>query len=316
VRTRTLGRTGLEVSVISLGSWLTLGGSVGETDSIAIVRRAFELGVTLFDTANVYERGGAEEVLGRAIAPLPREEVIVATKVFGEMGPRPQDRGLGEHHVREQCDASLRRLGVDAIDLYQCHRYDPETPLEETCRVMDDLVRAGKVRHWGVSEWTPAQMREAVALCERERLAPPETDQPRYSMLQREAERDVLPACEELGFGVLVFSPLAQGVLTGKYGRGEVPPGSRAASDRGKAFVARFLTDDRLATVERSRSVAEAMGIPLAHVAIAWTLRSPVVTTAIVGATSVEQLEQNVAAADVELDATTIERLEAALGDG
>jgi aryl-alcohol dehydrogenase-like predicted oxidoreductase len=314
VRTRTLGRTGLRVPLISLGSWLTLGGSVGEDASVAIVRRAFELGVTLFDTANVYERGGAEEVLGRALAPLPREELVVATKVFGEMGPRPEDRGLGEHHVREQCDASLRRLGLDAIDLYQCNRYDPETPLEATCRVMDELVRAGKVRHWGVSEWTPAQMTEAVELCQRESLAPPETDQPRYSMLQREAERLVLPACERLRFGVLVFSPLAQGVLTGKYRTaGDLPEGSRASSPRGRGFVARFLTDEHLARVERLRAIAAEVGVPLAHLALAWAVRSPVVSTAIVGATSVEQLEQNVAAADVELDAATLDRIEAAL---
>jgi aryl-alcohol dehydrogenase-like predicted oxidoreductase len=301
--------------VVSLGSWLTLGGSVGEEASIALVRRAFDLGVTLFDTANVYERGGAEEVLGRAIAPLPRREIVVATKVFGEMGPGPDDRGLGERHVREQCDASLRRLGVDVIDLYQCHRYDPETPLEETCHVMDELVRAGKIRHWGVSEWTPEQMTEAVDRCAREGWAIPETDQPRYSMLQREAERAVLPACERLGFGVLAFSPLAQGVLTGKYrGADEVPEGSRAASAKGRGFVERFLTTEHLARVERLRAIADDVGIPLGQLAIAWVLRSPVVSTAIVGATTPVQLEQNVAAADVELDAGSLSRIDAALG--
>jgi len=314
MRTRTLGRTGLEVSVISLGSWLTFGGSVGEDASIACIRRAFDLGVTLFDTANVYERGGAERVLGRALAPLPREAYVVATKVFGEMGPGPDDRGLGERHVREQCDASLRRLGVDVIDLYQCHRYDPETPLEETCRVMDALVRAGKVRHWGVSEWTPAQMREAVALCEREGLAVPETDQPRYSMLQREAEGEVLATCADLGFGVLVFSPLAQGVLTGKYRSvDDVPEGSRAATRRGAGFISRFLNEPTLARVERVRALAEGMRIPLGRLAIAWTLRRPEVTTAIVGATSVEQVEENVRAADVDLDDEATARIDAAL---
>jgi aryl-alcohol dehydrogenase-like predicted oxidoreductase len=310
-----LGRAGLEVAVISLGSWLTFGGSVGQEASIACIRRAFELGVTLFDTANVYERGGAEEVLGRALAPLPRDRYVVATKVFGEMGPGPEDRGLGERHVREQCDASLRRLGLDAIDLYQCHRYDPETPLGETCRVMDELVRAGKIRHWGVSEWTPAQMREAVALCEREGFAVPETDQPRYSMLQREAEAEVLPTCAELRLGVLVFSPLAQGVLTGKYrSPDDVPEGSRASTQAGKGFVARFLNDPTLAKVERLRAVAEDVGVPLGRLAIAWTLRRPEVTTAIVGATHPDQVQENVAAADVELEPDTLARVEAALG--
>jgi aryl-alcohol dehydrogenase-like predicted oxidoreductase len=314
VRSRRLGRTGLEVSVVSLGSWLTFGGSVNTDASIAIVRRAFELGVTSFDTANVYERGRAEEVLGRALAPLPRHGYVVATKVFGEMGPGPDDRGLGERHVREQCDASLRRLGVDVIDLYQCHRYDPETPLEQTCRVMDELVRAGKIRHWGVSEWTPAQMTEAVELCEAQGWAPPETDQPRYSMLQRELEAEVLPACERLGLGVLVFSPLAQGVLTGKYRSPEdVPADSRAASARGAGFVSRFLTPEQLARVERLRAIADEVGVPLGRLAIAWTLRDPAVTTAIVGATRLEQIEENVLAADLELDERTLERIEEAL---
>jgi aryl-alcohol dehydrogenase-like predicted oxidoreductase len=314
MRTRVLGRTGLEVSVVSLGSWLTFGGSVGAEESVACIRRAFELGVTLFDTANVYERGGAEEVLGRALAALPRGDVVVATKVFGEMGPGPQDRGLGERHVRAQCEASLRRLGVDVIDLYQCHRYDPDTPLEETCRVMDELVRAGRVRYWGVSEWTPAQMREAVELCEREGLAPPTTDQPRYSMLQREVEREVLPACAELGLGVLAFSPLAQGVLTGKYRSvDDVPEGSRATTESGAGFVARFLNEPTLSRVAELRAIADSVGLPLSRVAIAWTLRRPDVTTAIVGATSLTQIEENAAAAEVDLDEVTLERIDGAL---
>jgi aryl-alcohol dehydrogenase-like predicted oxidoreductase len=314
MRTRVLGRTGLEVSVISLGSWLTFGGSVGQDTAIACIHRAFELGVTLFDTANVYERGGAEEVLGHALGPLPRDGYVVATKVFGEMGPRPDDRGLGQTHVRQQCDASLRRLAVEAIDLYQCHRYDPETPLEETCRVMDELVAAGKIRHWGVSEWAPDRMRDAVALCEREGLAVPQTDQPRYSMLQREAEGEVFATCAELRFGVLVFSPLAQGVLTGKYrSPDDVPEGSRASTQAGKGFIALFLNAPTLARVEAVRAVADDLGVPMSRLAIAWTLRRPEVTTAIVGATRVEQIEENVAAADLELDDDAIARIEAAL---
>lgn len=315
MRTRRLGRTGLEVSVVSLGSWLTYGGSVGEDEAVACIRHAFELGVNLFDTANVYERGGAEEVLGRALGPLPRERYLVATKVFGEMGPGPTDRGLGERHVRAQCDASLRRLGVDMIDLYQCHRYDPDTPLEETCRVMDELVRAGKIRHWGVSEWRPAEMDAAVTLCEAEGLAPPATDQPRYSMLERANEVDVLPACARLALGVLAFSPLAQGVLTGKYrSPADVPAGSRAATRSGSGFVVRFLTPEHLARVERLRPIAEDLGVPLARLAIAWTLRRPEITTAIVGASHVAQVDENVLAADLELEETTLSRIEEALG--
>ena len=314
MRTRRLGRTGLNVSVISLGSWLTFGGSVGEEETLGCIRRAFDLGVNLFDTANVYERGGAEEVLGRALAPLPRAQYLVATKVFGEMGPAPDDRGLGERHVRAQCDASLRRLGIDVIDLYQCHRYDADTPLEETCLVMDELVHAGKIRHWGVSEWSPAQMEAAVELCERGSLTPPSTDQPRYSMLERANEVEVLPACASLGLGVLAFSPLAQGVLSGKYRSPEdLPPGSRASTRSGAGFVARFLTPQHLTRVARLRPIADEHGVPLARLAIAWTLRRPEVTTAIVGASRVSQVDENVAASELELDGSTLARIEQAL---
>jgi aryl-alcohol dehydrogenase-like predicted oxidoreductase len=317
MRRRTLGRSRLEVSVVSLGSWLTFGTSVDAEASIALVRRAFELGVNLFDTANVYARGAAEELLGRAVAGLPREQVLVATKVFGEMGPGPLDRGLSAPAIARQAERSLRRLGVQTIDLYQCHRYDPDVPLEETCRAMDELVRAGKIRHWGVSEseWTASQMAEAVDLCGREGLAPPVSDQPRYSMLQREAEDEVLPACARLRLGVLVFSPLAQGMLTGKYrGADDVPEGSRAASEQGRWLRERFFAPEHFATVERLAAIAGDLGVPLARLALAWALRDPVVTTAIVGATRLEQLEENVAAADLELDAATLERIEEALG--
>lgn len=314
MRYRPLGRAGLEVSVVSVGSWLTFGGSVGEELSIACVRRAFELGVNLFDTANAYGGGRAEEVLGRALAPLPRDRIVVATKVFFPMGPGPEDRGLGRAHVLAQCDASLRRLGLDAIDLYQCHRYDPETALEETCRVMDELVRAGKIRHWGVSEWTPEQMEAAAALCEREGLTPPATDQPRYSMLERGIEADVLPACERLGLGVLVFSPLAQGMLTGKYRSADVvPPGSRASDPEGAGFIRRFFTPESFARVDRLRRVAADLGLPMARLAVAWALRRPEVSTAIVGATEVEHVDENAAAADVDLDAHALEAVERAL---
>jgi len=314
VRYRSLGRTGLEVSVVSLGSWLTFGGSVGEEVAIACVRRAFELGVNLFDTANAYGRGRAEEVLGRALARLPRDRILVATKVYFPMGPGPEDRGLGRTHLLAQCDASLRRLGLGTIDLYQCHRYDPQTPLEETCRVMDELVRTGKVRHWGVSEWTPEQMQAAVSLCERVGLTPPATDQPRYSMLERGIEEDVLPACRRLGLGVLAFSPLAQGMLTGKYlSADEVPPGSRAADPEAAGFVRRFFTRENFARVDRLRALAGELGLPMARLALAWALRLPEVSTAIVGATRVEQVDENVAAADVELHRDALDAVERAL---
>jgi aryl-alcohol dehydrogenase-like predicted oxidoreductase len=314
VRDRRLGSSGLEVSVVSLGSWLTFGEAVDQDATVALVRRAFDLGITLFDTANVYARGGAEEVLGRAIAGLPRDRLAVATKVFGEVGPGPLGRGLSAAAVRYQCEQSLRRLGIEVIDLYQCHRYDPEVPLEETCAAMDELVGAGKILHWGVSEWTSEQMREAVALCAREGVLPPVSDQPRYSMLQREAQAEVLPTCAELGLGVLVFSPLAQGMLTGKYrSAADVPAGSRATGKQGQLLRERFFAPEHFARVGRLRSVADAFGMPLARLAIAWTLRRPEVTSAIVGATSPEQLEENVAAADLELSDEVVARIEEAL---
>ncbi|MGZ8571653.1 MAG: aldo/keto reductase, partial [Actinomycetota bacterium] len=283
MRYRPLGRTGLEVSAISLGSWLTFGAAVDERTSIQCIHRAFELGVNLFDTADIYESGRAEEVVGRAFATLPRDRVIVGTKVFFPMG---MGQGLGRPHVQAACEASLRRLGLEVIDLYQCHRYDPGTVLDETCRVMHDLVEAGKIRHWGVSEWTAGQMADAVALCEREGLTPPATDQPRYSMLQRGAESEVLPACDRLGLGVVVFSPLAQGVLTGKYeGTDKHPRGSRAADPAGAAFVRPFLTRGTFATIDRLRPIASELRLTLGQVALAWVLRRPEVTSAIIGAT-------------------------------
>lgn len=314
MRTRRLGSSGPEVSVVSLGSWLTFGESVDQEVTTRVVRRAFDLGVNLFDTANVYARGGAEEVLGRALAGLPRDEVVIATKVFGEMGPGSLDRGLSAAAIAHQCEQSLRRLAVGTIDLYQCHRFDLEVPLEETCRAMDELVRAGRVRHWGVSEWTAPQMRDCLSLCEREGLTPPVSDQPRYSMLQREAEAEVIPEAGRLGLGVLVFSPLAQGMLTGKYrGEQDVPADSRAAGEQGRLLRERFFAPEHFARVERLREIAAGLGITPACLAIAWTLRLPEVTSAIVGATRPEQLEDNVAAADVELSEEALGWMEEAL---
>jgi aryl-alcohol dehydrogenase-like predicted oxidoreductase len=316
MRSRTLGRTGLEVSAISLGSWLTFG-SAGEESAIACVRRAVELGVNLFDTANVYERGRAEEVLGRALAPFERDRYLVATKVFSPMEADRSDEGLGAVHVRRHCDASLRRLGLDVIDLYQCHRFDPKTPVEETCAVMDELVRAGKIRHWGVSKWKADQLERAVSLCERGGLAPPATDQPRYSLLDPAIEADVLPACARLGLGVLVYSPLAEGMLTGKYASpSDLPAGSRGAGSRRDVFARRHFSQDQFGRVDRLREIASRTGVAPARLALAWVLRRPEVSTAIVGATSTTQLEENVAAADLELDDETIDLLDSSVRAG
>ena len=311
MRYRRLGRTGLDVSAVSLGSWLTFGGSVDERASIAYIHRASELGVNFFDTADIYEAGRAEEVVGRALATLPRDRVTVGTKVFFPTGT---GQGLGRTHVLAECEASLRRLGLEFIDLYQCHRYDPGTVLEETCSVMHDLIEAGKVRYWGVSEWTADQIADAVALCEREGLTPPASDQPRYSMLQRGAEKEVLPACDRLGLGVVVFSPLAQGVLTGKYqSTRKVPRDSRAADPSGAAFVRPFLNGATFATIDRLRPIASELGLTLGQVALAWVLRRPEVTSAIIGATRLAHVDESVSAADIELDARTLDAIGRAL---
>lgn len=317
MRYRKLGRWGVQVSEIGLGSWLTYGGTVEEDTAVACLHRAYELGVNFFDTANVYERGRSEEVVGRAIADLPRDDLVLATKVYGPMSPPdrpwPNDRGLSRKHVTEQCEASLRRLGTDRIDLYQCHRYDTATPLEETCRAMDDLVRAGKVVYWGVSEWSADQIAHAVDLCRTRGWAEPVSNQPQYSALWRDPEERVLPTCGEHGLGNVVWSPLAMGILTGKYRSvDDVPPDSRAAGDH-STFMRRYFTQEVLDAVAQAGELAEEAGVPLTHLALRWTLRRPEVSSAIVGATRVGHVDDNVAAGDLDVDREVLERFDAAL---
>ncbi len=309
MRYRRLGRAGMEVSAVSLGSWLTYGGSVAEETATACIHRAFELGVNFFDTANVYAGGRAEEVMGAALSRFRRDDYVVATKVYFPVGRGPNDSGLSRKHVWEQAHHSLRRLGVDHIDLYQCHRYDPDTPLEETCRVMDDLVRAGKVLYWGTSEWSADQLRAATELCREQGWSPPVSNQPEYSALQRRIETAVLPASEELGIGNVVWSPLAQGVLTGKYTQSaDVPAGSRAAG-RNRQFMERWLTVETLGAVAAAEKVAEQVGCSLAQLALAWCLRQPAVSSVIVGASRPEQVEANVGAADLDIDPEVLDTL-------
>ena len=299
---RKLGRWGVQVSTVSLGSWLTYGGSVEENTAKECVWRAYDLGVTFFDTANVYMRGRAEEVMGKALADFQRDSYVLATKVYFPMGDGPNDGGLSRKHVVEQCNASLRRLGVDYIDLYQCHRYDEDTPLEETCRVMDDLVRQGKILYWGTSEWTADQIAHAVNLCRAEGWSVPVSNQPQYSALWRKIEDRVLPTCEELGVGNVVWSPLAMGILSGKYTSvDDVPADSRAAGEDAK-FMQRYFTQDVLDAVQETKRVAEEAGVTLPQLALTWCLRQPFVSSVIVGATKTSHVDDNVAAADVEVD--------------
>lgn len=307
---RKLGRWGTRVSAVSLGSWLTYGGTVEEDTATACIDRAYELGVNFFDTANGYARGRSEEVVGRALAKFPRESFVLGTKVFFPMGPGPNDKGLGRKHVFEQCHASLRRLGMDYVDLYQCHRYDEQTPLEETCRVMDDLARQGKILHWGVSEWTADQIAHAVSICRAAGWAIPVSNQPQYSALWRGIERRVLPVSQDLGLGQVVWSPLAMGILTGKYhALDDIPPDSRAATD-GVQFMARYLTQDVLDAVARLAPLAEQAGCSMAQLALAWCLREPGISSVIVGATKTSHVDDNVAAADLEVDPTVLAEMD------
>lgn len=313
---RRLGRAGVRVSTISLGSWLTYGGAVDEQQAGACIRRAYERGVNFFDTANVYAQGRAEEVVGRALRDYPRESYVLATKVYFPMGSGPNDRGLSRKHIIEQCNASLKRLGVDYIDLYQCHRPDPETPIDETLRALDDLVSQGKILYAGVSEWSVAQLSEAVYTARELHLDPIVSNQPLYNMLQRSVEEAVIPFSEAHGIGQVVFSPLAQGVLTGKYRRGEPPAqGTRAADPSSNQFILDLLNERTLDVVQRIEGIARELGYSLAEFALAWVLRQPNVSSAIIGASRPEQVDQNVRAAEMTLPADALERTDALLAE-
>ena len=295
---RRLGQSDLHVSEISLGSWLTYGSAVTPEQSMACVRKAFDLGINLFDTANVYGRGAAESFLGEALAGVDRSSYVLATKAYFPMSDT--DRGLSAAQVAKQCEASLRRLRTDHVDLYQCHRYDRDTPLAETMEALTTLVRQGKVRYLGFSEWSAAEARAALALPGVARFV---SSQPQYSILHRGPEAGVFPLCGAEGIGNIVWSPLAQGILTGKYRPGSPPPaGSRAADPSVGHWMRRWQAEDVLAAVQRLVPVARDAGLTLAQLALAWVLRVPVVSSAIVGATRPGQLSENAAAAGIVLD--------------
>lgn len=310
---RRIGQWGVQVSSISLGSWLTYGGSVGDDTATQCIKRAYELGVNFFDTANIYMKGAAEVVVGEALKPYERDSYVLATKVYFPMTDLPNGRGLSRKHVMEQCHASLRRLQADYVDLYQCHRYDDDTPLEETCATMNDLVRQGKTLYWGVSEWSAEQIRAAVDVCRREGWAVPISNQPQYSALWRIIEDDVVPTSVELGLGQVVWSPLAMGVLTGKYTDVNDPPaGTRAAGDD-KWFMAYFWTQETLDAVQQVLPLANEAGCTPAQLALAWCLRNDGVSSVIVGASRPEQVDDNLAAADLEIDPEIFDRMDAIL---
>jgi aryl-alcohol dehydrogenase-like predicted oxidoreductase len=313
MRYRKIGRWGLNISVVGLGSWLTYGGSVEEDAARACIVRAFERGVNFFDTANVYARGRSEEVVGRTVAQFDRDDIVLATKVYFPMDSGPNDRGLSRKHVREQIDRSLRRLGTDYVDLYQCHRYDVATPLDETCAAMNDLVRTGKVLYWGVSEWSADQIGAAVNLCRARGWAEPVSNQPQYSALWRRIEGRVLPACREYGLGNVVWSPLAMGILTGKYADASKPPPGTRAAGASADMMDSYFNQRVLDAVQRLVPLAREAGCTLAQLALAWCLRDSIVSAVIVGATRPEQVDDNVVAADLDIDPGIFARMEALL---
>jgi voltage-dependent potassium channel beta subunit len=312
---RHLGRSGLKVSEIAYGNWITHGSQVEEDAARQCVAAALDEGITTFDTADVYAGTRAEEVLGRALHGIRRESLEICTKVYWPTGPGQNDRGLSRKHIMESVHASLRRLGTDYIDLYQAHRYDHETPLEETLRAFDDLVRQGKVLYLGVSEWRAEEISDALATAYDKGFDKIVSSQPQYNMIWRVIESEVLPLCEKEGIGQIVWSPIAQGVLTGKYRPGAAPPaGSRATDPSGSGFIQGFLNDDVLNRVEQLRPVAEEAGLSMAQLAIAWTLQNPGVSAAIIGATRPEQVRENVKAAGVKLDEAVMRRIDEVLG--
>ena len=308
---RYLGQSGFKISAISYGNWITHGSQVEEDAANACVKRALELGITTFDTADVYAGTRAEEVLGRALAGVPRESIEVFTKVYWPTGAGVNDRGLSRKHIMHSIDASLKRLKLDHVDLYQAHRFDVETPLEETMLAFADIVRQGKALYIGVSEWDADQITRGAALA-RELHVPFISNQPQYSMLWRVIEQEVIPASQDAGMSQIVWSPIAQGVLSGKYLPGQPPPAGSRATDElsGKNFIARWLNDDVLTRVQQLKPIAEKAGITMAQMSIAWTLQNKNVASAIVGATRPEQLDDNVKAAGVVLDADTLKQID------
>jgi aryl-alcohol dehydrogenase-like predicted oxidoreductase len=313
---RHLGRSGLKVSEIAYGNWITHGSQVEEDAALACVSAALDEGITTFDTADAYAQTRAESVLGKALHGVRRESVEICTKVFWPTGPGANDRGLSRKHIMESAHASLRRLGTDYVDLYQAHRFDHETPLEETLRAFNDLVRQGKVLYLGVSEWRAEEIEAALRIADDLGLDRIVSNQPQYNMVWRVIESEVVPLSEREGIGQIVWSPIAQGVLTGKYQPGATPPaGSRATDATGSNFISGLLNDDLLTRVQQLKPVAERAGLSLAQLAVAWTLQNPAVSAAIVGATRPEQVRENVKASGVRLEPSVLKQIDDILGD-
>jgi len=311
---RTLGDTGFKISEIAYGNWITHAGQVEEETARSCVFAALDAGITTFDTADIYAATAAEEVLGRALKGQRREGLEIFTKVYWPTGPGQNDRGLSRKHIMESCNASLRRLQVDYVDLYQAHRFDYETPIEETMRAFDDLVRSGKVLYVGVSEWNAKQIRKAQKIAKEMGFNRLISNQPQYSMLWRVIEEEVIPTSEELGISQIVWSPIAQGVLTGKYLPGQpIPEGTRASHERYKSFTEKFMSEEILTAVQNLRPIAESLGLTMSQLAIAWVLQNKNVSAAIIGASRPEQVSENVKATGVKLETDVMKAIDKVL---
>ncbi len=298
---RRLGKAGIKISEVSLGSWVTFGNQVDVEAAKKLLKNAFELGVNFFDNADIYASGSAEKIMGEAIKALPRPELVISSKVFWPTMPGPNGRGLSRKHIMESIDASLQRLQLDYLDLYFCHRYDPDTPIEEVVFTMNTLIQQGKILYWGTSEWTPAQITRACGIAEKHHLIPPAMEQPQYNMFHRSrVEAELAPICKELGIGLTTFSPLMYGILTGKYNKG-IPKDSRA-SIKNMAWIQDYITEERIEKVGKLEKIALKLGITTAQLAIAWLLRRKEVSSVITGASKLSHLKDNLKAVDaVEL---------------
>lgn len=308
---RRLGKSGVKLSEIGLGGWLTFGHVANATTGHELIETAFDSGINFFDTANVYATGACESMWGELLSQHTRSSYVLATKVYFPMGDGPNDQGLSRKHIMEQCEASLGRLQTDYIDLYQCHRYDDETPLEETIRAMDDLIRQGKILYWGFSCWPADKIRKTLKIC-GDRYYAPVSSQPHYNMLMRDVEKEVLPVCREHGIGQVVFSPLEQGILTGKYEPGKpLPAGSRAADERQNQWIKDLAADQRmLEQVRRLKEIADEADCTLGQLALAWILHRDGFTSCITGATRASQIEENSRASGINLGQDQMERID------
>ena len=312
---RRLGRAGMKVSAVSLGAWITYGGTVEDDTAAQCLRAAIEQGINFIDVADIYAKGRAEEVVGRVVKDYTRSDLVISSKAYWPMSDNVNDRGLSRKHLMESCEKSLKRLGTDYLDIYFCHRYDPNTPVEEAVRAMDDLVRQGKVLYWGTSVWNAAQLEDAVGTARLYNCHLPQTEQPRYNMLDRHIEPEIMPIAAKHGIGIVVWSPLAQGILTGKYNDG-IPADTRAGGGgQSEQEIREELTEETLPKLKKLGAFAAQLGVSMSQLALAWCLRRPEVSSVITGASRPQQVYDNVKAAEIKLSATELAKIEEILAN-